>query len=475
MVTVPRVERHLADDTASWLQREWTLAGAYDSARATLFADATEHAAAGDGALFTTVVTAADRDEAGRLARIAAAIGHRRGWSADVRRTLLAARSALSAEVSDLRAHAAHPNVAFAGSFYATTLWSPRTQALVETADGLVTATARRHRVRTSPPPQVRLGGAAAPLAQLDRLTPQPLPMRLALAHDSNLDVWNLQDGSVRRNVADLSVDTSFTIRRVGTSLLVLSPGGTWALVPIDGGRATRLPTAADYLPAGDDGLWQVDGPLVRRLDASGHRLGRTYAMPAGFGAPFGSTADALVVGRDQPSAGTFPFVWTPATGSLRAVPGACNAGLSVAGSHLVYVPCERVQRLAVLDTGTGKVRTLSTPPGMQVLEDTEVLSPDGRRVVASLAPDGTYADSPASKVAVWYLDTGRVQVLQQPVRPLAWSADGSVLLVDRNVDFSAGTSDLPLAYWRAGTTSLVPIRIPLSDASGTAVLLGPS
>jgi len=436
-----------------------------------VLSQATERASISDGGLFDAVVADVDREQAKQLAQVATSIDHHRAWAGDVRRAQRAAVTALRAEARDLLAQAVRPQAVFTGTFYVAEPVSQQTATLIAAADRLVAASSRRHHVRIAQPPPVRLTAAAEPLAQLARVTTTPLPVRLAVAHDGDLDIWNLEDGSVRRNVADVRIDDGFPVRRVGTALLTMS-NSHWVLLPADGGRHMSLPGAADYLAAGSDGLWQVDGSVIHRLGPDAHQIGRSYTLPGGFDPPFAATADALVIARTSPDAGTFPFLWTPLTGSLRALPGECNAGVFAAADRVVYVPCDPVQRLVALDPRTGTVRPLRSPPGLQVVDGTELLAPDGRRVAAMVQPPGADYEDPAStKLAVWDLDTGRVELIGAAASAVAWSADSSVLLVNPRFD-GGSTTNLPLAYWTPGASALAPIRIPATDVSDTVALL---
>lgn len=461
-VLIPQLKSHLADGAAGWLQREWQTAAGYDGSRQLIVAEAISHAATGDNTLLGDIVQTLDREEAARLRAVERAVSHHRTWTSDVHTATTAVHRALSAEASDLDRDANRAPTAFNLSFYVPTVESSGTVALVEQADKVVASTARRHGVAASGPAHVRLTSAASLLGVLDQVTLRPLNTRLVVQHDSNIDVWDLRTGIERRRISDVPVDEdAILLPRVGDSVLVVS-NGHWTLIPLTGEGHITLPPADNYLAAADAGLWQVVKNRVRRLDAQGRPLGSFHVIPPGMAPPFTATADTVVLAKNSPEAGTFPYVWNPSTGRLVAVPRACDATVTGARDVVAYLTCAVNPDIEVMNVATGRITRLPAPKSLEVQPAAAfLLSFDGRRIAAQVAPPS--ADDPSqSDVAVFDVGARTSRVIPRPASPLAWSADGSVLVVD--TEFAAPTptqSNAPLAYWTDGMTNFAPLRIP--------------
>lgn len=472
VVLVPRVESHLAGDAAAWLQGQWSLATAYDAARQSTQAQAGEHAARADRQLLTDLVSAADDEEARRLEQIADDVRRHRSWSGDVHHAQTAVLSALAAEAHDLRAGAAKPAVFFSGSYYSPSNVSDDTRRLEDTAGRLVAVCAQRHHVHAPSPGRVQLTAAGALLRRLERTTDEPVPLRLAVEGDAGLDIWNLMTGRVEQQIDKVHLADGFiTPRRVGASLLV-EPAGHWLLVPPGGSRPIRLPAADQYLPAADGAVWSVSDATVRRLDDRGRPAGGRYALPTGYDLPFGASADSLLLARriDPYDEASPPVSWTPRSGRIVPLTGACDANAVATGHVVAYLPCNLAGYIAVLDTRTGVVRRLRMPHRLLATIDVLLLSPDGRRLATEVTRSEG-ADPTQSTLAVVDVASGAVTLLPAGA-PLAWSADGSVLVIDADVDPTPGTSSTePLAYWTVGSSRLAPIRISILDNVVVAAL----
>ena len=469
----PSARAKLAGNAVGWLGRQWAIAKAYDANRTSLEAAALQRVAAADRPLYAHLVTLLDWEEAARLRTIARAVGGHRSWTGDVHAAAAAVRRALLAEAHDLDGDAGHTTATFGTDVFLETPTQAATQNLLLDADRSVTQAARRHHVRLNTrlrPADGQLRSAASVLATLRRLTNHPLDLHIALSHDGSLDMWDLATGRVKTDLADARHFSDFLqpLMRLGDGALFMSDHGP-QLIGTDG-SSTRLalPTHAQYFPAGDGTLWVATLGTWRHYDGAGRPDGPAYRTPAGYSnGAIAASGRSVVLALDSPEPGTRSVLWTPSTGRLVPLPGACDAAIVGSRDAIAYVSCDQVS-LSVMDMRTGHRRTVVTPPGTVVDEVAMALSPDGRRLAFRASP--LNGEDVNGTLMVLDTRTGAMTDISGATLPLSWSADGKTLLVSSDVGENAYS--LPYAYWNEGMAHPEPIRIPVTGQSDYAILL---
>jgi len=475
----PTAKDSLADRAAAWLQRQWNAAQAYDSSRTDIELSVSQQVAAGDEPMLIRMVQALDREQAARLTKLAAAVDGRRLWVPIVESAGKAVRRALLAEAHDLRADVNEAPVQLPTNPFFENPYTPQTQQLVQRASPLTQRMLHSRRLKPHTRSSASLTSAAEMVADLKRVTEAPVDMRLAVMNGSQLDVWDLRTGHVRRNVIGyLRVNPPTGVLPVaGTSLLAQFEGG-WQLWPTSGPRPIVLPGSLDayYQPDHDGGFWRSYQGRIRRYDATGHPVGPWRDYPAGVETSSAATSDAIVTNLGAEDFNNpHPVLWYPETGRIVALPDPCPGDFVTARTTVAYTSCDQA-RVMVVDTRTGRPRTLRLPRGSTFAGPDPVLSPDGTKMALEVRrrdnPDG-----PPTTV-VYDLTKSSVTPLGTSAAPLTWSADSSVLLLDGNGDdpaaptSSASSTYSPLAYWKPGMKEIAGIRIPLSDGSfGVAAL----
>ena len=469
----PTARSRLADGAVASLVRAWSSAQTYDESRTALESRALQRAAPGDRSMYVRLVTALDKEEASRLRGIARDVRNGHTWTSDVHAAATRVDRALLAEAHDLDVDAGRTGVTFSSDLYLETPTQYTTQSLLLAAQGSIEQLSRRHHIRMQTHARAgtgRLTSADAVLARLDQLTDKPLDLRLAVSHDGTLDVWDLATGTGHRDVAAGAENPDYTqpLLPLGSGVLFAAQDGS-RLVNADGSsRRLRLPTRAEYLPAGDGSLWVATNGTWRHYDRTGRPTGPSYAGPAGFyGGAMAATADSLVFPQDLPAMGVRAAVWTPSTGRLRPVGRACYGAVTGARAAIAFVGCDQLQ-LGVMDVKTGRLRTVHAPAGTVVDEVAMALSPDGSELAFRASPlDG---DDISASLALLDVRTGKLSVIGHGAIPLSWSEDGTTLLISNDVGGSPYS--LPLGYWRSGMDRPEPIRIALTSQSMSALLL---
>ena len=465
VVLTPRVESHLADSAAGWLQRQWATATALDVSRVSAEQNAATRLGVGDLAVLAKAARALDREEVDRLGLVLEEVARHRTWNGDIHRAAVAVRAALNAEISDLALDSVRAQGEVEQFQAAPTVFSAPTQERVARADALVGAMAHKHHAATSAS-KLRLASAVALEQRLSRVVDTPVDVRLAISHDGAVDVWDLRTGTLARTVALPYADEEpdGTVTPIGDALLVGGLDHPTLLMP--GANPVRLPrTPFGVSSAGGDGVWDFTGDgRVLRFDANGHRVGPAYALPAGTeSGSFVATADAIVVQIYDPSGGdglgsSRQAVWFPATGRQVPLTDVCDDSTAAAEHSVGYLDCAR-QSIHVLDLASGSSRSVRLPAGYAVFSPL-LLARDGRRVAVQLDPgqaDGE--DDTKLRLGIADLKTGKWTLLRSPSSPLAWAADGSTLLVSTPVD-SVGPSLAPLGYWQVGRPAVQAIRL---------------
>ena len=468
----PSARARLADSSAKWLGHVWAVAQSYDVVRTVTEGHALQRAAPGDAPRYARIVSLLDREEAARLRSLVREISRHHTWRSDVHEAALAAGRALAAEARDLETDAGRTAATFSSEIYLETPTQNSTQALQMRAQGLIDQLARRHHIRLPshiPSTAVRLRSAAALLQAMDRVTDQPIDLRLAVSHDGTLDIWDLSTGKVRTDVASVSgPDFTQPVVRLGDGALFIADDGRPQLVTTDG-RLLRLalPSRAQYLSAGDGSVWSVSGGLWRHYEGPSRPLGTAYRTPDGYAdGSVAAAGDSIVIFKNSPYAGTQAALWTPSTGHLLLLPG-CDAAITGSRDAVAYVGCDQIT-VSVMNLKNGRVRTVKTPAGTLVDEVGMALSPDGTRLAFRTGA----LNGDESKGSLLLLDTrtGHVKVLAQASTPLAWSPDGSTLVVSNDV--GENLYPAPLAYWRDGMSNPEPIRILITGDTINALLL---
>ena len=467
----PSARARLATGTAGWLVRAWSNAQAYDETRTQLEDHGLQRAAPGDGHLYMQLVALLDREEAARLRTTARDVRNRHTWSADVHAAAVAVHRALLAEARDLDVDATRTTVTFSTDLFLNTPTSYATQSLILAAQRAIDQVSRRHHIRApkSDAAHTRLTSATTVLSRLDKVTDQPLGLRLAISQNGSLDVWDLATGTARRDVAAGPDNLDFIqpLLPLGSGVMFTADDGPRLVSPDGSSRRLRLPTLAQYLSAGDGTLWIATGRW-RHYDRSGRPMGPSYDVPAGFsGGAMAATGDSLVILKDSPETDAQAAVWTPSTGRLRPVGRGCYGAVTGAPAAIAFVSCDQ-RTLGVMDVRTGHLRTVHAPAGTVVDEVAMALSRDGSELAFRASRlDGN--DSDASLV-LFDVRTGKVAVIAQGAIPLSWSGDGTTLLISNDVGESLYS--LPLGYWRVGMDRPAPIRIPVNSQSVSALLL---
>jgi len=363
--------------------------------------------------------------------------------------------------------------VTFRTDLFLETPTQAATQSLLLDASRAVDAVVRRHHLRAPvkvAPQQARLTSATSVLATLDRVTNAPVDLRLAISHDGTLDIWDLATGRPHIDVATGPDNPDFSqpLLRLGEEALFASNDGP-RLIGSDG-RSHRigLPQPAEYFPAGDGSLWVASNGTWTHVDASGHRTGRTYRTPVGYSdGAMAAAGSTVILAENSPEAGTQAAIWTPSSGRLVPVAGACDGAVTGARDAVAFVGCDQLT-LGVMNVKTGRVRTVRTPPGTRVDEAGMALSPDGTRLAFQASPlNGIDTNG---SLMLFDATTGRVDVIARATIPLSWSPDGSTLLVSRDVGENLYT--VPFGYWKQGMSQPEPIRIPLAGQSESALFL---
>ena len=475
----PTMKDGLADRAAAWLQRQWMTSQAYESSRSAIEVDATERIAVGDFPGLARMAQALDREESDRLTAIATAIGRHRMWAANVQSVSRSIQQALRAEARDLRADVTVAAEELSTFGYVEEPLSGSTQSLVlHASDKLQRLLLSRH-LTAHPKVTARLTSADSEVAALRRLTAVPLDLRLAVVQNSQLDVWDLRTNRVRKNVIGLQTANSpiGVLPVVGSSLL--ESDENWELWPTAGPRPVRLPATSSndyYRPAGDSGLWRNDGTRIRRYDATGNPVGPWHDYPQQLlqqGA-VAATADAILSspGSDNFNA-SHPVLWYPDTGRVLSLPDECLWSVASARSTIASVSCDQTQ-LRLLDTRSGRVTNLPIPRGVNLMGVGPTMSADGTKVALQVQPEQKPDHPMSSVVVIFDVATRHVTTLDTIAIPLAWSADGSVLLFDINGEAGSPTTSVlaPLGYWKPGMTDLAGIRINLASGEYAVAIL---
>ena len=470
----PSARARLAGSSAAWLARTWSTAQAYDTSRTATEEHALERASAADVATYARVVSMLDREEASRLRALTRDVEAHRTWAGDVHAAAVAVRRALVSEAHDLDADAGRTSMTFRSDLYLETATQYATQSLQLTAQRSVEQLVRRHHLRMPlglPATSRLLSSATALIQQLDRVTDEPVDLRLAIGHDGALDMWDLATGKSRLGVAQAAADSADLFQpviRVGNGVL-FATGDGFQVVRAGGGRQRlAAPSSTQFVSAGDGSVWATYDGLWRRYDGSGRPVGPQYRTPAGYSdSPIAGTSDSVVIFKDSPYGGTQAEVWTPSTGHLTPLPGSCDAAITGARAAIAYVGCDQLS-VSVMDRRSGRVRTVHTPPGTVVDEAGMALSPDGTRL--AFGAGELNGDETKSSLVLLDARSGRMTVIAHGTSPLCWSPDGSTLLVSSDVGDNVYSK--PLGYWRDGMTRPAPIRIPLTHSSVPAVLL---
>lgn len=476
----PTARDTLVDRAANWLQRQWHIAGGFERSRSDIELAASQRLAAGDTSLWVALVQNLDQEEADKLTALAAAVGHHRLWASSVKTAGKAVRAALLAQAHDLRADIAVAPQLLPTSSFAESPYTSHTETLIQRAGDRVDAMVHARHLKQDTRSTPRLTAAATEVADLQRVTQAPVDLRLAVMHDSQLDVWDLSTGRVRRNVIDnLPVDSPNIFYGTGTTLLTQF-GVNWGLLPPSGPRAIPLPAVsptAFYQPDGDGGLWRSDEGRVRHYDATGHPTGPWYRYPLHLEEdPLGATRDAIIstvgaVNYNEPH----PVLWFPRTGRIAPFDNPCPTVYEVGHRTIAYASCD-ASNVRVLDADSGRTKTLPLPRRLVLAGNDPVLSPDGSKLAVLAVRQG--ADIGEPSLYVFDVKTSAVTDVKTSAAPLTWSADSSVLVLNVNGDASAPTTEntpagaLPLAYWRPGMTQPAGIRLDLGSGSYTIAAL---
>jgi len=182
---------------------------------------------------------------------------------------------------------------------------------------------------------------------------------------------------------------------------------------------------------------------------------------------PLGATKDAIVsnlgaMDYNEPR----PVLWYPENGRVVGFDNPCGGAYHVAGPTVAFTSCDQAG-IRLLDTRTGRTRTVHLPPGVAMNGTDPVISPDGSKLAVLAQPRRDDVD--ATSLYVIALKTGAVTNVQTAAAPITWSADGSVLVLNMNGDGLAPTplaapNGAPLAYWKPGMTAPAGIRINLNN-----------
>jgi len=461
----------MANRAADWLQRQWRIAGSYEASRTDIELTASEQLAAGDMPILIRIVQKLDREEAGKLTQLAAAVQHHRRWESNIDSAADAVHRAFLAEAHDLRADIADaPKLGLTGP-YAESPYSAHTEILVERAGEQVQSLVHARHLKVPKVHPVSLSSAHSDIDDLKRVTEQPVDVRLAVLHGSQLDVWDLRTGRVRRNVIPtLPVDAPNALSGVGTTLLAQFDGN-WQLWPTSGPRAISLPTESPnsfYQADGAGGMWRTDAGRIRRYDTTGHPIGPWRRYPTGLEVdPLGATKAAIAsnlgaLDFNEPHA----VLWYPDSGRIVAFNNPCFGTYHVAQRILAFISCDQAG-IHLLDTATGRTHTVHLPRGLMMDGSEPVLAPDGSKLAVVAGP--RRGDVEATSLYVMDLKTAAVTNLHTAAAPITWSADGSVLLLNINGDGVSPTSqppsaNAPLAYWKPGMSAPAGIRINLAN-----------
>jgi len=197
----PTARRHLSDQAAAWLQKQWATAQAYDASRQSIERSVAPRVGVGDTERYTRIIRYLDQLEARRLTSIAHSVTGARSWSGDVRHAGETVRRALAAEAHDLVQDAAQAADAVAAPPSPPSATSLVTDALIQTAETAVADVARRHHVSKARPSKAHLTAPASLVAPLYRVTDSPLDAELAVTHGHAIDIWNLRTGTRERTI----------------------------------------------------------------------------------------------------------------------------------------------------------------------------------------------------------------------------------------------------------------------------------
>ena len=472
----PKAKSSLADRAAHWLHQQWNAAQALDASRTDIELAASQRVAAGDIPTLIRLVQNLDREEADRLTAMASAIGRHRMWAHELDKVRTAVRRAYLAQAHDLRADVGAAPKELPDVTYVENPYTPDTEVLLErAATALGRMATSRHLKSKNNSKSAKLTSASEEVAELQGVTAAPVDLHLAVMLANQLDVWDLRTGKVRSNVlGELPLNPPVgVLHAVGSAVLAQFDDG-WELWPTTGARRPiRLPNDSPdgfYQPAGDTSLWRTSDGSIRRYDATGHPVGPWHHYPAALDVGgSAATEDAVLSNRGAENFNDpHPVLWYPETGRVVDVPDPCLWSFGTGPHTLVYVPCQQTT-VRVLDTRTGRVKSLPLPHGWSVTGAGPVVSSDGTRVALTLAPR-TAPDEVPTTVYIVDVAAGRISPLHTSATPLAWSSDGSVLLLDTNgsdpgaPSTATGSVFVPLAYWKPGMTDLAGIRITVND-----------
>ena len=175
----PTVKDTLADRAADWLQRQWHVAGGYESSRADIELAASLRLATGDEPIMVRIVQDLDREEADQLTKLAAAVDRHRLWAPSVESVGRTVHRALLAEAHDLRADVAAAPHAVPYATYGAP-YSSNTETLVQRAGDQVQAMVHAHHLKLDTRKTAKLVSATGDVNRLQRVTDAPVNLRLA-------------------------------------------------------------------------------------------------------------------------------------------------------------------------------------------------------------------------------------------------------------------------------------------------------
>jgi hypothetical protein len=455
------VRGSFADGAARRLAESWASYGGLDSQRYSLVEAVKERAGLGDDQLIEDARRTADRTEIRVLTdlRAHAAAGH--AWVDDVAAARSAVLATFAEQIRSLEADiaSASPTIGIVSS--------DRGAVLKERADELVAAVVSNHHLGDVRPHPVVM----PPLADALEQTAQPADVDtgLHLVIDRRGATWDFDLDTGRRS--KLHLNRGFVVTTLAGDTVVMTRIRGVTVLPAEGPSAT-LPTGRypQVIGADPTGFWLSVTGQVRRIDATGRPDTPWIDLPAGNwfaeaasreGLLLSRYAGATAPGDDAPTTQALA-IWWPGTGRMSPLANTCGyTNVTAAVEALLVFGCRNGPGLTAYDSESGKkLAAVESLP----FRGSRSVSPDGR-VLAVGRKSGRAA------VALIDLRTGSIEKVRMPelVQPVAWSADGHWLLLERNAAIDVtGVNNLVLLEIQ--TTRLVPLRLRFNVISDTVI-----
>jgi hypothetical protein len=476
------------------LQARWAAAGALDAERGQIVSRLTREATPTDVPAVTAAVVALQRQEAGRLVTLRAAIGPGLAHDGGVSALAAAERTALGQEIGALR------------SGRPLTGWSTGTYRAIVGVQALLAAGRHRFGVPSPRSPRpARLTAADGTLLRLRRLLDERVPAELLVAVAASsagpLQVIDLESGSIRPSPPALrrllaKLPPGSTTFPLAGSIVV--PSAFYPVYVIPPTLIPRRIGAGQVLPAGrPDAVWISDGGQPGRyimVTVTGRRIaGPVPGPPDSRRYPVGlAVRGGLVVGPVYNDTGplsqlTGLWLWNPLRGpTLHPVVRGCSMALAAHGTLLAWLRCYPNDpgraSLRITDTATGATRTIANPQGAAPFladQPTAAFAPNGRWLASYYSPTafGGYA------LGLVNIRTGAASIVRGAPVPdptlataVMWTSDST------RVFFATGGSNsddnnpwadstVPLATYRIGARSSDDVRLHETGATLFGVL----